>query len=307
MALDTAKATATLRSLTHKFDNKIKAATPFYPNLCTIIPSDGANEQYAMLGNVPGVREWIGDRAFKELRAANFVIENKLWENSLKIAKTDLADDRMGLYGPTLEQLAMRAAYHPDELLLADALPNGESRPCFDGQQFFDTDHSWGDSGTQSNDLTYNASDHTAVTAAEFRAAFHQARAAMLGFKNDQGDLLNVPIVTGMSKLMCIVPAQLELQAYEGLYSTLTGGGNTNIVIDRPQIVVCPYLTSATKFYLFNLGGVLKPFVFQAREPLSRKMKDLEDMESKDVKFMTQARYNVGYLAWWTGVLTTFN
>jgi hypothetical protein len=32
----------------------------------------------------------------------------------------------------------------------------------------------------------------------------------------------------------------------------------------------------------------------------------LNDIETKDVKFMTEARYNVGYLAWWTAVLTTF-
>lgn len=307
MPLDTAKATVTLRSLTKKFDNKIRAATPFYPTVCTVVPSDGADEQYGMLGNMPGIREWLGDRKFKELRAANFSIANKHWESSLRIKKTDIADDRMGLYGPLMEQLAVEAAYHPDELVFENLLPNGETEACFDGQFFFDTDHAWGDSGSQSNDLTYDATSHTAVTATEFKNAFHQARAAMLGFKNDQGKLLNRPVVTGLSNLLCVVPQELELVAYQGLTAALSGGGDTNIVIDRPRIVVSPHLTDATKFYLFNLGGVLKPFVFQAREPLTRQMKGMDDMETKDVKFMTEARYNVGYLAWWTAVLTTFN
>ena len=200
MALDTAKATVTLRTLTQRFDNRLKSATPFYPQISTIIQSDGFDESYGMLGSMPGIREWLGDRQFKELRAGTFTITNKHWENSLLIKKTDLADDRMGLYGPLMEDLAIEAAYHPDELFFT-ALVNGETTACFDSQYFFDTDHSWGDSGTQDNDLTYAAATSTVPTAAEFRGAFHAARAAMLKFKNDQGKLLNRPVSTGLTNL----------------------------------------------------------------------------------------------------------
>lgn len=304
MALDTAKATVTLRTLTKKFDNGVQSATPFYPKVCNIVPSDGYDEAYGMLGNMPGMREWLGDRQFKELRAANFSIVNKHFESSLLIKKTDIADDRMGMYGPLMEDLAAEAAYHPDELFFT-ALSTGKSTACFDGQYFFDTDHSWGDSGTNNNDLTYAAATGTAPTAAEFRAAFHQARSAMLDFTNDQGKLLNRPIVGSMSNLMVIVPTEMELAAYEGLTAAVLSN-NSNVVIDRPQIVVSPYLTDAAEFYLLNLEGALRPFVFQAREPLTRGMNGLDNIETKDVKFMTEGRYNLGYLAWWKGVLTTF-
>ena len=70
--------------------------------------------------------------------------------------------------------------------------------------------------------------------------------------------------------------------------------------------VVSGGLTDATKFYLLNLSQPLKPFVFQARRPLQRQMKGMDDREFKDVKFMTDARYNLGYLAWWNAVLTTW-
>jgi phage major head subunit gpT-like protein len=304
MALDTAKATVTLRTLTKKFDNRLQSASPLYPSVCTVIPSDGYDEAYGMLGNMPGMQEWLGDRKFQELRAANFTIANKHWESSLLIKKTDIADDRMMMYGPLMEQLAIEAAFHPDELFFT-ALVNGESTACFDGQYFFDTDHAWGDSGTQSNDLTYAAATGTAPTAAEFRAAFHQARTKMLQYKNDQGKFLNRPTVGRMSDLLLLVPPEQELAAFEGLTAPVLSN-NTNVVLDVPRIVVCPQLTDATKFYLFNMGGVLRPMVFQAREALSRQMKGLDDIETKDVKFMTEARYNVGYLAWWTAVLTTW-
>lgn len=304
MALDTAKATVTLRTLTKKFDNRVQSATPFYPQLCTIVQSDGADEAYGMLGNMPGVREWLGDRQFKELRAGTFTIANKHWENSMLIKKTDLADDRMGLYGPVMEDLAIEAAYHPDELFFT-AMVNGESEACFDGQYFFDTDHSWGDSGSQSNDLTATAATSTIPTAAEFRTAFHAARAAMLKFTNDQGKLLNRPVSTGLKNLLCVVNPDFEVIAKEALTAQILSN-NSNVVVDAPTIVSSAYLTDTSKMYLFNLDGALKPFVFQAREPLSRGMKGLDDLETKDVKFMTEARYNLGYLAWWKAVLTTF-
>ncbi len=56
---------------------------------------------------------------------------------------------------------------------------------------------------------------------------------------------------------------------------------------------------------LSGIGEAVKPFVFQRREPLTRMMKGIDDLETKDVKFMTEARYNVGYFAWWTSILCT--
>ena len=306
MATDTAKATVTLRDLTAKFDNSVRGATPFYPRVCTIFPSTGLNEKYAFLGNMPGIREWLGDRQFKEVRGANFVLENKHWESSLLVKKTDIDDDRLGLYGPLMDQLAIEAAYHPDELTMETLIVGGAATTCWDGQYFFDTDHAFGDSGSQSNDLTFAAATGTTPTAAEFKDAYHQARTAMLKFKNDQGKFLNRPVLASQKSLMLLVPPELEQVAKEALTATLSGGGNTNIILDSPEIVPSPHLTDAAVFYLFNLGGSLRPFVFQAREPLSRGMKGMDDLETKDVKFMTEARYNVGYLAWWAGVLTTF-
>jgi phage major head subunit gpT-like protein len=209
------------------------------------------------------------------------------------------------MYGPLMEDLAVEASYHPDELFFT-TLVNGESTTCFDGQFFFDTDHSWGDSGTQSNDLTSAAATGTTPTVAEAKAAFNAARNAMMKFKNDQGKLLNRPISMGLSNLLLLCNVDFEAIFKEALLAPLVSTGGTNVVVDAPKIMSSAYLTDTSKFYLFNLDGPLKPFVFQAREPLSRQMKGLDDSETKDVKFMTEARYNLGYLAWWKAVLHTF-
>jgi phage major head subunit gpT-like protein len=302
MALDTASKIANLRSLTQKFDQMVRAATPFYPRLTRLIQSNGRNEEYGIPGASPAMREWLGDRVFNQIRAANFTIENKAWENSLLISKFDLDDDRMGMYDMELEVLAAEASHHPDKLLM-QAIVDAEATACFDSQYFFDTDHSWGASGTQSNDLTYDGS--STVTATEFLAAYHQARKALTGFKRDNGEPYNRPVIEGFSNLLVLVPPDLEVVANKGLRASVLGTDD-NIVLDRPNIVCSPYLTDATKFYLFDLQGPLMPFVFQARQALRRQIKGLDDNETKDVKFMCDARYNIGYLAWWTGVLTTF-
>lgn len=306
MALSTAQRVATLRGMTAKFDIGMQQSQPFYPELCTIVQSTGADEKYGFLGAMPAMTEWVGDRAFKSLRAADYTLINREFEASLAIEKNAIEDDRLGMYDSVMEDLGRQAAHHPDKLLL-ELITNAESLPCYDGQYFFDTDHSWGNSGTQSNDLTYNASDHTAVTEDEFRAAYHAARAAMLQFKNDEGELFIQPTVRPLEKLVLAVPVGLELVANKAINKDLTNGGETNIVLDKPKIVSLGGLASSVKFYLFNVGQSLKPFVFQARRPLQRQMKGMDDREFRNVKFMADARYNLGYLAWWNAVLTTFN
>ena len=306
MSLNTAKAEVILRDLTVKFDNAVDASTPFYPQICTVVESTGRDEKYAMLGNMPGVREWIGDRKVKELRAADFTIENKHWESTLGIAKRDIRDDRTGLYGPLLEQLAAEATHHPDELLF-DLLEAGGSTLCFDGQFFYDTDHAWGDSGTQSNIVTSDITTANDPTSAEFKAAFHAARQRMMGFKNDQGKFMNRSIFSKMSNFVALVPPNMELAAREALQAALSGGGNTNIVIDVPEIVTSPLLATDTKWHLLNLAAPLKPFVFQNRQPLSRQIKGLDDNYVKDVAFLTEAEYEVGVLAWYTAVRVDFS
>src|SRR5690606_19664398 len=213
-------------------------------------------------------------------------------------------DDAMGIYPPLADGLGQRAARHPDQLVTSTIVA-GESALAFDGQAFFDTDHSWGDSGSQSNDLTYAATTGTTPTATEMKGAINQAVAAIIGFKDDQGEPLNIGNINSMNNLLVMVPPALRVVTHEALEATIIAN-TSNVIVDRPQIVTNPYLTDATKFYLFDLGQSLRPLVFQAREPLSVQSKGADDIEFKHIKIMTQARYNVGYLAWWTAVLTTF-
>ncbi len=305
MSVDTARTIAILRGLTGKFEVGLGAAKPYYPSKATIFPSNGADEGYGGLGAMPGMREWLGDRIFHTLRASKFVIVNRHFESSLSIERDDIADDRLGVYADVLQQLGIEAACHPDELML-ELQVAGESQQCLDGQYFYDVDHSWGDSGAQSNLLSLPVAIDTTPSVQEFRDAYHAARLAMLGFKNDQGKLFQKPIVEPIDDFVVEVPLHMQETATKALLTDLVDGGEDNVVLDKPKIVTIPALEDQSSFYLNRVGQRLKPFAFQDRKPLSRQMKGMDDMEFKDVRFMTDARYNVGYLAWWYSVKVKF-
>ncbi len=314
MSLDTAAALAKLRSLTGKFDNSVRATTPFYSKLCSVIPSDGFDEEYGMLGSVPAIREWLAERQFHTPRAAKFTIENKLWESSIEVAKTHIADSRLGMYSTMFQSLGTRAARHPDKLLLGGLMVNGTGATngtCLDGQFFFDTDHSWGDSGTQDNDLTQNIAVPASPTIDEFRASVALAIQAMLLFKDDKGELLHDDVILGGGigmELLAMVPVNMMEVATKVFKSGISiNNGETNVPIVIAEVAATPHFGAAGVFWdLYRLDTPFKPYIFQAREPLTRQMKGLDDIEFKDVKFMTQARYNLGYGAWWNAVRTTF-
>lgn len=305
MSLNTAAAVATARGLTAKFDDGVENAMPFYPEVSTVAPSMGADEQYGFLGSMPGTREWLGDRQFQTLRGADYTLKNREWENSVEIEKNDFDDDRIGMYDSVFADIGEEAAQHPDELLF-QAIEAGETTACFDGQFFYDTDHAWGESGTNNNDLTADVTTPTTPTEAEFRTAYHAARAALLGFKRDNGKPYIRPTIRPLRRLILLVPTGLEEVANLAINKTLVSSGETNVVLDKPTIVTSASLTSQIKFHLLNVGQRLRPFVFQARRPISRGFSGFDDRKSKVVQFMADARYNVGYLAWWNAVLTTF-
>lgn len=314
MSFDTAQAEVIKRGLTGVFDITARNTNVFYPTICTVINSRRADENYGFLGSVNGVREWLGNRIFNQLRAGEYRIANKAWESSLEIDRFNLEDDYLDLYRPVVADLGAEAALHPDELVF-DAILAGETDLCFDGKAFFATDHEWGDSGAQSNLKTFTpaAGAGNDIVAADIKNAFNEARNAMARYKNDQGKLFNRTTIQRQADLAMLIPPELEQQTRDALetkvYTLVSGIGGENKVLDQPQIYASPYLTNQRQVYLLHLGRAMKPFVFQARQPLRRAVTGLQanEIEFRNVKMMTEARYNVGYGTWFTCVKTTFS
>lgn len=108
--------------------------------VATVIPSSTREQKYGWLGEIPGMREWIGPRAVQNLAEHDYAIVNKDFELTVGVRRTDIEDDNLGTYATRFAAMGEAAARHP-ELLVWNALKAGDSTLCYDGQNFFDTDH----------------------------------------------------------------------------------------------------------------------------------------------------------------------
>ena len=122
------------------FNTGFRSATPQWQNIATLVPSTTKQEHYGWLGQFPRLREWIGDRQFKNMAAHDYTIKNKKFEGTINVLRDDLEDDTYGIYMPLLKEVGYAAATHPDELVYG-LVGAGFATPCYDGQYFFDTDH----------------------------------------------------------------------------------------------------------------------------------------------------------------------
>lgn len=135
---------ATLRAINvgfkSTFQRVLSSTTPVWNQFATEIPSSASEENYGFLGQWPSLREWVGDKIFKSIKASAYSVVNKDWESSISLDRNHIEDDKLGLYTPLISEAARATAVFPDELLFAQ-LALGESELCYDGQYFFDTDH----------------------------------------------------------------------------------------------------------------------------------------------------------------------
>ncbi|BFU64717.1 Mu-like prophage major head subunit gpT family protein [Rodentibacter abscessus] len=129
------------------------------------ISSNTKVNTYGFLGQFPKMREWIGKRQRKTMQAQGTSIENKLFESTVGIPREDIEDDQVGLFRPMVKQAAQSAAELPDDLVFG-LLREGKTTLCYDGQNYFDTDHpvyenvdGTGNSKQQSNITTGSKAD----------------------------------------------------------------------------------------------------------------------------------------------------
>ena len=115
-------------------------ATSLYTRVATVIPSTTASNTYGWLGQFPAFREWVGDRAIRDMAASGYQIINRSWESTVGVRRTDIEDDAVGIYRPLMAEMGRAAAAFPDEMIFG-LLAKGETTLCYDGQNFFDTDH----------------------------------------------------------------------------------------------------------------------------------------------------------------------
>lgn len=140
---------ATLRSiytgLSTAFNMQFQTAAAYYDVVAMTVPSTTAMNEYPRLDDLPGYREWLGDRIVYDLGASTYIIKNREFEKTISIKRSQIEDDQIGIFTPVAGQIGQDAKQFPDTLVWP-LFKKGDTTKCYDGQYFFDTDHGGYDS-----------------------------------------------------------------------------------------------------------------------------------------------------------------
>jgi phage major head subunit gpT-like protein len=293
------------KGLRSEFFNRFDRTTVHFQDLSTRVPSSSDSETYKWLGTVPQMREWGTGRLARGLRTESYSVENLKYEATIEVDRDEISDDQTGQIRLRVGELAQRAATHKD-YLLGQLLINGESAGFlgYDGVPFFSASHASGASGNQDNLMSYDATTPTSPSVDEFKGALRAAVARMLAFKDDQGE----PMPIGATGLACVVPPGLYFTALEAINATVIGG-TSNVLEGVARVVSFPWLTNGAKWYLLKTDGVIRPFIFQDREPVEfGALTETSEDGFKREKFLfgVRARYRMTYGYWQFAVRTLF-
>ncbi len=293
------------KGLRSEFFNRLDATTKYFQDLCTRIQSNSDSETYKWLGSVPRMREWGTGRVAKGVGNESYSIENLKYEATLEVDRDEIADDKAGQIRIRIGELAQRAATHKD-YLISQLLINGETAGfnSYDGVSFFNDSHVSGSSGAQDNKLTSEAVEPANPTTDEFKIGLKDAIGAMMSFKDDQGE----PMSISAAGLVCVVPTTMYLTTLEAVNATIVSS-TSNVLAGAARVIGFPWLTDQSKWYLLKTDGVIRPMIFQDREPVEfTALTEDSDEGFRREKFLygVRARYRIAYGYWQNAVRMDF-
>jgi len=268
------------------FNDAFNSAKPFWQDLATEVPSTTKEEVYKWLGQMPRMREWLGERVIQNLSAHEWAIKNRDFELTIEVDRNDIEDDSIGIYRPLFQQMGQAGATHPDDLIV-ELLVNGFSQECYDGQYFFDTDHPLKDGSVQSNKGTLALSS----------TSYSSAYAAMMSLKGEDGKPL------GVTPTHLVIPPQLRETALQILKAERLANGQTNVNRNSAEPIILPDLAAhPTYWFLLDLSKPLRPFIVQIRKKPEFVAKNKPDDENvfmrKKYLYGIDSRDNAGYGLW---------
>lgn len=265
--------------------NKVLGETKTtWEKIATRVPSSTGEESYKWLGNIPKMREWIGDRQIQNLAAHDYTVKNKDFELTVGVDRNDIEDDCIGLYTPMIQTVAQSAATFPDDLTF-DVLKAGFTEKCFDGKPFYSKEHIIGKKSAS------NLSDKK-LTMESYAAA----RTLMMSLTDEFGRPLRL-----VPNLLFVPPA-LEGKGREILLAEQING-STNTYKGTAVLEVAPELADEPlAWFLLCTTMPIKPIIYQERKaPKFVSLdKDTDEIVFMKKKFLygAEARGNAGYGFW---------
>jgi len=299
----------TEKGLNAAFKLGMETYPSIYTRLCEVVGSTHKSEKYALAGRPAYPREWIGPRESNRIAETTYELTNQKWEATLEIANDDIKDDTTGMLMTRVREMGSYFQMHKDELLLKTVIDAAAATVCYDGQYFYDTDHSFPEADyttSQDNDLTGAAATGTAPTVLEFITALRSCVEALMGYKDDKGKPINPNI---LGNVLLEGPPSYAWLFNQVMHSDLishtaaTAAESNFIKAMFAGFVINPYTANTgDRFRAHVVNGTRKPFLFQNRENLMTQLLMADDAKPNidsfrhDVNYYgAKARYTAGY------------
>ncbi|NJK43806.1 MAG: head protein [Pleurocapsa sp. SU_196_0] len=270
----------------------IGTAKPRWNQVAMEVPSTGSQNDYGWLQDLPGMREWIGEREIKNLASASYTIVNKDFEVTVSVKRNDIEDDQIGVYAPMFRALGENVAYSPDEIVFG-LLPLGFTAKGYDKKPFFSDAHPVG-KGTFSNSGKKKLSE----------TAFEAALATMQGQKKSNGQPANVFMGTDDQAPLLVVGPTNRATAQKIVGSKTVNGGDDNPNYGAARILVLPELSGSNEdmWFLLDVSRQVRPLILQRRKQPTFVRKDAatdENVFNRNVLvYGYDDRKNAGYGLW---------
>ena len=266
------------------YNKSFEATQSSYEKVATVVPSVTGEQDYKWLGQMPQMKEWIGEREIQSLAAYDYLIKNKKFEMTIGVPRDDIEDDKYGVYTPLFSNMGEAAALHPDELVYG-ALMNGFTEKCYDSKPFFSKDHKLGDK------IYSNYSDEKLS-----RESYKKARASIMSIKGDKGKSLKL-----VPNLLVVSPAMEEVARL--ILEADQINGTTNVLKGTAEIHVETSLAEHPDYwFLMCTNRFLKPLIYQLRKEIkfTSLTKDTDENVFMLGEFLYGAdgRSNAGYGFW---------
>ena len=264
-------------------------AWDFLNSLAFEAPSNGAEEDYRWLQELPEFQEWLGDLTSSDLADYVFTIRNKEFAASVPIRKTDLDDDKMDTVKPRIQAMAGGESRKWGKLI-DTLIQAGTTALAFDGIAFFSAA-----TGVRlNNNLLTGTVSAATPTLAQVAADIRTVRAAMLKFVDSRGEIVGIVPDT------FVVPPNLEFMflQFQNSMTDPTGANPNTINPYRgfiKNLIVDPGLTDLNDFYAFATTYGAGAIVKQRRSPLELFLDDTQVLVNRKLIFGGSFRGNVGF------------
>ncbi len=250
--------------------------------LATEVKSNDLSEKYVWLGNFPNMKEWIGERDVQLLQDFGYSLDNKLFESSVTVPNIHIEYDKVGLYKPAIEQMAQNAKLFGSELV-AEVLENGHTQLCYDGKNFFASDHVMG-TDTYANMSAGVLNSENIILGRTF----------MSTIKNAKGKTMRIApnmIVCGPLNLANVI---------EAIDKERKANGENNSTYKMMSYLILPEI-SGMEWFMLDISKPLKPFILQvAKDGIFESSNDDKFMKDHAL-FGTKSFMNAGYGLWQLG------